>query len=147
MHTFHGCLLPCPPAHCTFTTSVLRVQWVADVRPDDFITFKVGGGTHLQLCLRVLDVQAFPTFAAIVYKHGLAKCLPGCEDLCDACDAFHTLANRNGAPYRKLEEDHGVVALTVELIRSTDETHDNASCGYSLSMGWRERAQGYDEPD
>ena len=99
-----------------------RPQWIRDVSVNDSITFKVSGsGTsetgRCRLCVRVLKVQRFRTFSELLAKCGVGRVLPGVADVEQGVAIYYALANRGGVPYRKLEHDHGVVALTVQPLQ------------------------------
>ena len=79
---------------------------------NDYISFKVSGTSDI-LVARVLGVAHFKTFAAALTANGIERMLPAKVDLVDAVELYHSFANRSGRSYKILEQECGVVALTL----------------------------------
>lgn len=95
------------------------VQWAAKVAEDDFITFKVSGCFGRRLCVRVLRVQRFPSFEAMLTTCGVDNVLPGIESVRHGVREYHKMASRQGEAYADLEASHGVVAIYVHCLKSS----------------------------
>ena len=97
-----------------------REGWAAAVKPNDWVTFKISGTGGRKLCCRILEVQQFADFGAMLRHHGVAACLPRCPDLAAAVTVYHSFGNRHGLSYKDLEETKGVVAIEVTPLASLD---------------------------
>ena len=62
---------------------------------DDYITFKVSGVKNVTLCVRVLEVERFPTFYAMLSKIGIGTCLPSVTELSDAMAEYYSFIGGN----------------------------------------------------
>ena len=81
------------------------------------MTFKVSKSGGKKLCVRVLRVEHFHSFAMLLATKGIANVLPGevdDGDLPGATHVYHSMCNRAGVSYRDLASKFGVVAITVE---------------------------------
>ena len=83
--------------------------------PNDYVSFKVSGTSHVLVC-RILQKEHFPTFAAMLAAKGIVNLLPGKNDLIDGVRLYHSFSNRKGISYDVLEKENGVVALTVQFL-------------------------------
>ena len=91
------------------------------VKADDWISFKVSGTGGSVLCVRVLKVDYYSTFAKMLQAHGPESALPGVACIVlDGVAVYHSLSDRSGRPYAELEREHGVVAFTVRVLREQD---------------------------
>ena len=82
--------------------------------PNDYIRFKIAGtGAQHNLCVRVLDVQAFSSFEEMVVAIGVEALLPGEHlDVGGAVDVYQRLGNHRGS-FGELEEEWGAVAVHI----------------------------------
>ena len=82
--------------------------------PDDYVRFKVSGHTD-GLCVHVLSVKSYPTFAAMINDIGVTALLPDADgaDVAGAVATYRAFGNRRGT-FGALEAAHGAVAIGVQ---------------------------------
>ena len=85
------------------------------MRENDYITFKVSKSGGRVLCVRVIKVMRFDTFAALMHSCGVDQVLPqAARDILSGVRIYYEIANRSGVSYKELEARHGVVAIEVQ---------------------------------
>ena len=83
---------------------------------DDYITFKVSGSKNVTLCVRVLAVERFRTYYAMLSKIGIGTCFPSVTEISEAMAEYYSFKDRNGRSYKGLEGEFGVVAIKVQVL-------------------------------
>lgn len=79
---------------------VCATQWLRTVAVNDYVTFKISKSGGRCLCVRVDNVERFPTFKALLAAKGVENVLPGVAyDAAQGAAVYYTLANRTGRSY------------------------------------------------
>ena len=87
--------------------------WAAQVKANDWITFKIPGSSGEQLVCRVTRVRCFATFEDMLRECGVDACLPGVHDVDEGVQIYKSFGTFTGETYAEAEAAFGAVAIDV----------------------------------
>ena len=91
------------------------IGWAANVKANDWITFKISASGGMKLICRATRVRHFPTFQAMLRECGVEACLPGLEGgLSEGVRIYRSFGSFSGKLYADLEALGGAIAIDVE---------------------------------
>ena len=92
--------------------------WAANVKANDWITFKVTASGGKKLVCRATRVRHFATFEAMLRECSVEACLPGLEGgLGEGVRVYRSFGTFSGATYAEIEAESGAIAIDVEPLR------------------------------
>jgi ASC-1-like (ASCH) protein len=90
-----------------------RCGWAAKVKEGDAIRFTITRSGRKYLCVRVVGVERFESFADMLQSCGLQQCLPDFDgDITAGVSLYRSFATTAG-PYNMLEATNGVCGIHV----------------------------------
>ena len=96
--------------------------WAANVKANDWITFKITASGGKKLVVRATRVRHFSTFEAMLKECGVEACLPGLEGgLDEAVHIYRSFGTFSGASYADIEAESGAIAIDVVPLRPAQD--------------------------